>query len=408
MRKLIILTLLILVNIINGYSQTNTYWCIYETDNNYFRANSVGTGFSIDASIVNAKSIANQDLVEQIRNYYNFSDREFIKRISGNNCKTICQKITMTRNKIYNTYYAIEIEKSFVKNEIIKNGQSQSENEEEFNNGSKQGNDTYKTNDIVLSDVDCNIPSSSQSRNNTFVVIIANENYSKEVNVEFAKNDGEIFKEYCEKTIGIPSKNIHLVQDATYGTLKSELNWIAAVADVYKGEAELIFYYAGHGMPNEKDKSSYLLPVDGSSSDVETAIKIEELYNRLGEYPTKNVTVILDACFSGSIRNDGMLSNARGVRIQPKEELLKGNMVVLSAATGDETAYPYEEKQHGLFTYFLLKKLQETKGDVDLKTLSNYIVDNVSKHSIVINNKLQTPQIKVSNNIQGSLENKKF
>ena len=32
------------------------------------------------------------------------------------------------------------------------------------------------------------------------------------------------------------------------------------------GEADLIFYYAGHGMPDEATKDAYLLPVDGDAT----------------------------------------------------------------------------------------------------------------------------------------------
>ena len=66
-------------------------------------------------------------------------------------------------------------------------------------------------------------------------------------------------------------------------------------------------------------------------------------------------------------------------------------MVVFSAASGDETAFPYSAKGHGLFTYYLLKKLQETKGDVSLGELENYISENVKQQSVVINRKVQTP-----------------
>jgi hypothetical protein len=66
-------------------------------------------------------------------------------------------------------------------------------------------------------------------------------------------------------------------------------------------------------------------------------------------------------------------------------------MVVFSASQADETAYPYHEKQHGLFTYFLLKKLQETQGDVFLSDLSQYIITQVSQKSIVEYGKSQTP-----------------
>jgi hypothetical protein len=161
-------------------------------------------------------------------------------------------------------------------------------------------------------------------------------------------------------------------------------------------------------MPNEADKSAYLLPVDGFSSDFESAIKLDDLYNRLSVYPSQSVTVFLDACFSGSVRDDGMLANARSVKVKPKTNIISGNMIVFSAATGEETAYPYKEKQHGLFTYFLLKKLQETNGDVDYQTLSNYITENVKRQSIVVNQKSQTPQVNASFDIQNSWQTMKI
>ena len=259
-----------------------------------------------------------------------------------------------------------------------------------------------------IADVDINIPVNSPTNNKTFAVIIANENYKREVKVQYAANDGKIFTEYCRKTLGIPVTNIHFVQDATYGAMKSEIKWIADVIGAYNGQAKVIFYYAGHGMPDEGDKSAFLLPTDGFSSDFETAIKLDDLYDRLTASPSQSVTLFLDACFSGSVRDEGMLANARSVKIKPKTGALKGNMVVFSAATGDETAYPYKDKQHGLFTYFLLKKLQETKGDVDYDHLSNYIIENVKQQSVVVNQKLQTPQINTSADMVNTRTKMKF
>ena len=65
--------------------------------------------------------------------------------------------------------------------------------------------------------------------------------------------------------------------------------------------------------------------------------------------------------------------------IKAKSGQPQGKMVVFSAAQGDETAYPNNEEHHGMFTYYLLKKLQETKGEVTLQELGDYIVKNVSQ-----------------------------
>lgn len=245
----------------------------------------------------------------------------------------------------------------------------------------------------TTSDVDESIPTTSDKDNDCFAVVISNENYMRESKVPFAINDGRTFTEYCNKTLGIPTSNIHFVTNATYNNIRYEINWLRNVIKAYNGKAKVIFYYAGHGIPDEQNKNAYLLPVDGYGTDIVTGYALSNLYKELSELPSQSVTVFLDACFSGTKREGDMLSSARGVAIKVKQTEPTGNLVVFSAAQGDETAYPYKEKRHGMFTYYLLKKLQETKGNVTLEQLGDYIKDEVSKKSIVINGKPQTPTV---------------
>ncbi len=254
----------------------------------------------------------------------------------------------------------------------------------------------------IGSDVDKNIPSSAIRNDKTFAVIIANENYNKEANVPYAVNDGSVFSEYCSTTLGVPTNNIHLVRNATLNDIRHEVNWITNVMDASGGKAKVLFYYAGHGIPDEKTRTAYLLPVDGYGSDVTTGYPLANLYSALGESPSQSVTVFLDACFSGTKREGDMMASARGVAIKVNETSPVGNMVVFSASQGDETAYPYTEQGHGLFTYFLLKKLQDTAGDVTLGDLSDYVIEQVKLQSVVINSKPQTPTIIPSPNMSGS------
>ena len=252
------------------------------------------------------------------------------------------------------------------------------------------------------SDVDINIPINKKGvAENTFVVIIANENYQEVAKVPYTINDGEIFAEYCKKTLGIPETNISLVKDATANNMKREIRWLTQILEQFKCEAQAIVYYAGHGIPDESTKDSYLLPVDGYGDDPTTGYSLNELYKTLNCVPSKSTLVFLDACFSGAQRDGGMLASARGVAIKAKPTTPQGNMVVFSAAQGDETAYPYKEKNHGLFTYYLLKKLQETEGNITLGELGDYITDQVGKRSIIVNRKSQTPTVSVSSALKG-------
>ncbi len=243
------------------------------------------------------------------------------------------------------------------------------------------------------SEVDTNIPVARKQTETMFAFIICNENYP-DAPVPYSLNDGRMFREYCQKTLGIPEKNINLYEDATFGNIITAVEKMKSIADAYDGEASVIFYYSGHGFPDDKQQTAYLLPIDGDAASITTTgYSLAKLYKEIASLKLKSSVVFLDACFSGAKREDEMLTSARGVAIKVKEEAPQGNMVVFSAAQGDETAHQLEDKHHGLFTYCLLKELQKAQGDINLGTLTDNVTKQVKRQSVVINNKKQTPTV---------------
>ena len=242
--------------------------------------------------------------------------------------------------------------------------------------------------------LDTYVPVTDEQAPNTFAVIIANEHYEFEVPVPFALNDGAIFKRYLEKTLGVPEKNIRYVPDATLNKMRRNLQWLSDMVSVTEGQARVIVYYSGHGMPDEASKNAYLLPVDGYSTDPRSGVSTADFYKLLSEMKTQQTLVFLDACVSGAKREGGMMQAARGVAIKAKSApVLSNNMVVFSAATGDETAWPLKEKEHGLFTYYVLDQLYQHNGCVSLGELSDKVTAEVKKISMLDNGKMQTPTI---------------
>ena len=257
----------------------------------------------------------------------------------------------------------------------------------------------------IESDVDIDIPYSGLKNENAFAVIIANEDYTKVEPVPFAKRDGQRVSDYFARTLGFDKGHITLIENATLNDMRYELNRLSKISDAYNGEISLFVYYCGHGIPDEKNGQGYLLPIDGYGTDVSTAFSIQELYELLGNLKTKQSILFMDACFSGASKNGGMLVAARGVAIKSQKSKPIGNLITFSACQGDETAYPYEEKGHGLMTYYFLKKLQETKGKVTLGELDEYINENVSKTAIVTNGKSQTPSTSVAPGLADTWKN---
>ena len=266
----------------------------------------------------------------------------------------------------------------------------------------------------MTSDVDKNIPQNNTINNNRYALIIGNEDYSSrqsglntESNVEFAMNDAKTVNEYALKVLGVPQENCFLLLNATAGEMLQKINVVTQILSKLGEKSELLFYYAGHGFPDEVTKTPYLIPVDVSATNLQSAIKVTDLYQKLINTKAKRITVFLDACFTGGGRDQGLLA-VRGVKIVPKTSFLNGNMAVFTATNNEQSALPYKEKQHGMFTYYLLKKLQETNGNISYLEMQNYIKEKVSIQSLKVNSKSQDPQINVSPEVLNEWENWRF
>ncbi len=246
------------------------------------------------------------------------------------------------------------------------------------------------------SDVDTSIPQNGRLEDSTtFAVIIANEKYNSVSSVPYAENDGAVLSKYLVNAIGLPEEHVKVYNNATFGNMAAALRHMDNLSLAFGDKLNLILYYAGHGVPDEQTRRCMLLPVDGDATIPETCYDVDKLYSVLGGYNANSVVVMMDACFCGSVRGDDMLFASRGVRIKSSHSSPTGNMVVFSASQGDESAFPFDQERHGLFTYYLLKKLQESQGDVTLGELGDYLVEQVKRQSVVSNGKLQTPVVHV-------------
>lgn len=250
------------------------------------------------------------------------------------------------------------------------------------------------------SDIDIDIPVRPQTNSNTFAIIIANENYTSLADVPYSINDGTSFATYCRRVLGIPESNINVYNNASYGNMIEALSYLNDIDKAYKGNEDVIFYYVGHGAPDDASKEAFLIPVDAYKPSKEVCMTLADLYSRLGNLKAKSVKVFIDACFSGATRDNNMLAQARSVAVVPKKSAVSGNTVVFSASSDSQTSWQYDDQEHGLFTYYLLKKLKDTKGDVTMGELWEYLSEQVGQKSVILNRKSQTPEVTASPSIK--------
>ena len=271
--------------------------------------------------------------------------------------------------------------------------------------GSDMKMPTFSNVASISVDVEKNIPKLKRNGKNDLAVIFGIENYKNVSNVSFAKRDADWMKVYFENVLGIPSKRIYFKTDSDVGQAEfskvfSEDGWLDK--RLKKEKSNIFIYYAGHGAPDIKKNSGYLIPYDGDPNyPSQTGYKIDLLYSQLGKLEAKSATVFLDACFSGANRNNQMLlADARPVLLKVKSKI-PPNVSVFSAASGMEFSSSWPQKKHGLFTYFLMKGMKkeaDTNQDkkITYRELGDYINLNVSETAGMLDRE-QTPQLKTVN-----------
>ena len=293
----------------------------------------------------------------------------------------------------------------------------QTNKEQKFKNvdpPSAQNNTTIVSTDNVnipkLSDIDKDIPELNSVYLNKFALIIGNEDYDSyqsglriEENVDYAVRDASIFREYAISVLGVPEDNIIFLLNGKAIEMNRAVEKLTLIIKVMDGQADIIFYYAGHGFYEETTKEPCIIPVDVTSADLAYSLKLKDVYHKLTEHSSKRVTVFLDACFSGGGRNQGLLAS-RGIKIKPNNSLLKGNLVVFSAASEAQDAFALDEQRHGVFTYYLLKKMKESKGNITYKELADYLKQKVSITSAMSKAKEQIPEVKFSYDVRETWE----
>lgn len=253
---------------------------------------------------------------------------------------------------------------------------------------------------VYLSDVDKDIPLAAQINNNTYAIIIGNENYKHHQKVDYAKNDAHIFSEYCKKTLGIPKNHVHLITDASLSEMSEQVDFMVKKAQMNPGELNFIFYYSGHGIPDTSTGASYLMPADASGTNFTYCYGLDNLYKTFQSMDTKSIVVFLDACFSGATGNGQMLFKERYVEYSPKDIAVeKGKVVVFSSCSGNQTSLFYDDEHHGFFTYYLLKNLKESRGTINFDSLSAKLKKQVDNAALDKKNKNQTPTVKWSSSL---------
>lgn len=126
------------------------------------------------------------------------------------------------------------------------------------------------------------------------------------------------------------------------------------------------------------------------------ALPLAEVESVLRRSPARRRVLTLDACHTG-VRVGRELADPEFIRnVYERAE----GFALLAASTSQQIAQAWEEKEHGVFTYFLLEGLcgkadQSGKGFVTVNDLALYVLDQLRRWIVQHSGAIQEPTARV-------------
>lgn len=238
------------------------------------------------------------------------------------------------------------------------------------------------------------LPASSKR----FAFIVGVGKYDdRDITEVYGDNDANALAEVLIQHAGFNPENvIRLTNDQSLEELKPRKpnirRELRKLIDKVEPEEDSLFFlaFSGHGV--SRAGRQYLLPMDGvdSTDDLElteSAIDIDAIKERI-KGRVKQVICVIDAC-----RNKRKIAAGNDDNVQTEEfkeafNFDKANLgieafVTLFATSVGESAYPYQDKKMGYFTYALVEGLEgdaaDEDGQVRLGGLLSYLNKQVPK-----------------------------
>lgn len=267
--------------------------------------------------------------------------------------------------------------------------------------------------------VDFNIPHIEENSNSkTYALIIADEEYTAPLpNCDFATNDGDVLHEYFIHTLGIPTRHVKVLHNAGRQEIYNEgIHWLKDIIKAQSGDVHIIIYYAGHGVSNHK-WAPYLMPsgvdvskirafrsktgalpedivLKGGDAEklLDQCISFDTLTGWFNRVEALSYTFIIDASFDGVQRSGKPFFTIKKESKRYRTPRVRSDIVIFMAADGDKTAYSFIDQHHGFFTYYILKELKYTRGEITFQDLFNNVTKNQAYESS-LQGKLQEPSM---------------
>lgn len=177
---------------------------------------------------------------------------------------------------------------------------------------------------------------------------------------------------------------------------KNILTELNNLVNSLSSDDKLLIYYAGHGIFDKEADKAYWLPVDSESTNNSEWIIADSITSSLKKIPAKQVLVISDSCYSGTLSRGITINSIKNenTRINYLKKLMDKESRILISSGGDEPVADGGGNGHSIFANVFLEALKgmDKKIFTSEELFVGYIKEKVAGKSD------QTPQYNVIRN----------
>jgi tetratricopeptide (TPR) repeat protein len=212
--------------------------------------------------------------------------------------------------------------------------------------------------------VRANDTNSEIAYNNVYGLIVGVSNYKYVTKLKYAHKDAELIAQVIERAFPYSNHEITVLTERR-ATEFAILNGLEQINKKAKEGDLVVFYFAGHGdvaFIDEEEgrvKRGYYLTHSANDSrgyEAGGAIRFDDVHDSIVEITNKGAKVYLitDACRAGTIidvKGASLTLNALNTGFERTTKFL--------SCEPDELSYEFDDLQHGVYTYYLVKQLDQ-------------------------------------------------
>ena len=251
-------------------------------------------------------------------------------------------------------------------------------------------------------DVENNIPILSGIDENSYALIISNENYQGELSQRnYALRDAQLIEAYLSNSLGFQQE--HIFQSYNVESAEQLAGQVQRLQSATNDSSKVFVYLSSYAEILEEDDNLQfgMWPVSDQDYTGNSLINLGDFFRQLGNISSESIFVLADMDFE-SIGNNANFSEDDFVASDPIEQALepliesRDNVSVIFGSSPTQNSELYsgrgdEDKKHHIATYFFAKALQERR--INIREIFQFLERNVTFTSRRLHDRAQDPRL---------------